>query len=272
MLSLVQKSATAHNVLSVRTQLAAEWLLHSGICRPGFGIADEYRTNGREYAPESNKATAYYVSTLIWLFETYGQTRYIDRALTTAQLLSQSALVMYVSTCTDGMATSDRPTYSRLDECSAILRALLRCWEVSRHSEFLDRAMECAIFMQRIPGRCPLESTRGWLELADETESRQWRKLHDRVLGRSLNLDPEFLEFGDSKPAPSSAASGNNTALSPPTAELTRQCCFLEALLPTLVRPGRQSLAARRVFEQVFALASNAVRALSSKTPDENPV
>src|SRR5208283_4844708 len=156
MLSLVQKSATAHNVLSDRTQLAAEWLLHSGICRPGFGIADEYRTNGREYAPESNKATAYYVSTLIWLFETRGQTRYIDRALTTAQLLSQSALVMYVSSLTDGMGASDRPADSRFEDCSAILRSLLRCWKVSRHSEFLNRAIECANFMQRIPGQCPL--------------------------------------------------------------------------------------------------------------------
>jgi len=270
MLRLVQSPASARHLRLDRTLLAAEWLLDSGICRPGFGIADEYRTDGREYAPVSNKAIACYVSTLIWLFKTRGETRYIDRALTTAQYLSQSALVMYVSAPTSETA-SDRQIDSRLDECSAILRALLRCWHVGQHSEFLTRAIECANFMQRIPGRCPLESTRGWLELAEETGNRRLQELHCHVLGWSLTVYPEFLEFGDGKTTVSPAAFGTKTARLPSTTLLARHCGFLEALLPTLERPGDQSRAAR-AFEKVFALTSAGLRSLSSEAVSGNTV
>src|SRR5271157_4856941 len=146
MLSLVQTPASTSRHLPLdRTQLAGEWLLDSGICRPGFGVAEEYRTDGREYAPASKKATACYVGTLLWLFETRDEIRYIDRALTAAQYLSRSSRDMneHPSAPARGRMTFDVSSHRRLDEDSAVLQALVQSWQASQHSEFLTKAIEC---------------------------------------------------------------------------------------------------------------------------------
>jgi len=58
----------------------------------------------------------------------------------------------------------------------------------------------------------------------------------------------------------------------PPAKALTGHCCFLEALLASLVRPPNQSGEAVRVFERVFAFASNGLRSSPSKTLSGNAV
>jgi hypothetical protein len=241
MLSLVQAAASAPRFVPLdRTQLAAEWLLNSGICRPGFGVAEEYRTNGREYTAVSKKATAHYVSALLWLFETRGETRYIDRALTAAQYLSRCSQDRSEPALVGGVV-GDRTAHRRFEEYSAIVRALVESWRASQHSEFLTTAIEYANAMQSIPGLCPLESVRGWLELAGATGNRQWQQLYDRSLAWSLSFYRDLVEPEDERDG-----------------GLTGRCRFLEALLAGLMRPGNHSEAVR-IFEDVFERTSKAL-------------
>jgi hypothetical protein len=247
MLSLVQTAASAPRVVPLdRTQLAAEWLLDSGICRPGFGVAEEYRTDGREYTHVSKRATAHYVSTLLWLFETRGETQYIERALTAAQYLSRCALDTNGPALVGEVVSYDRKAHRRLNECSAMVRALVESWQASQHSEFLTKAIECANAMQRIPGLCPLEGARGWLDLARATGNAHWQDLYDRSLAWSLSSSRAFVE-------PEAARS--NVAAFASADSLTSRCRFLEALLAGLMRPGNHSEAVR-IFEEVFERTS----------------
>jgi hypothetical protein len=257
MLSLVQTPPIARRPVPLdRTRLAADWLLDSGICRPGFGVAEEYRTDGRKYTPASKRATAYYVRTLLWLFETHGETRYIDRALTAAQYLSRCSQHVNGPVMAGGIVNYDRSANGRLDECNAMLRALVESWQASQHSEFLTTAIECANAMRCIPGLCRLESARGWLELAEATGNAQWQEPYDRALAWSLSFYGEFFESGDGeRAAPNS---------------LTSRCGFLEALLAHLIRPRNRSGEAVRVFERVFALTSKGVCALPREAGSEN--
>ncbi len=236
MLSFVQPSLTPDYLLLERTSIAAGWLLDSGICRPGFGVAEEYRRNRREYAPTSKRATAYYVSSLIWLFETHGETRYIDRALTAAQYLSRIAPGASIVPFRDRLATNDQTADERLDESCVIIRALLRSWETSHHSEFLSRAIDCAESMRRVVGDCPLTAAHAWLELAEITGNSRWRQLYDRSFENGL--DTRSVSFGS-------------------RAAVIDNCRFLEALLPSIVPPSHHSSEALSVFRRVFALTSD---------------
>jgi hypothetical protein len=239
MLNLVRTSPTSDQLLIDRTSLAAEWLLDSGICRPGFGVAEEYRRNRREYASISKRATAYYVSSLIWLFETHGETHYIDRALTAAQFLYRSGTGARIMTFRDRVVSQNGTADDWLDESSVVIRALLRSWETSHHSEFLSAAMEYAASMRQVGGDCPLRAARAWLELGEITGDRQWHELYDRSLARSLDIC-----FANS-------ASG---------AALIDNCQFLEALLPSIVPPSHRSNEALFVFREVFARISDSLR------------
>lgn len=262
MLSLVQSPVNASRPLPLdRTQLAAEWLLDSGICRPGFGVAEEYRTDGREYAPVSKRATANYVSTLLWLFETRGETRYIDRALTAAQYLSRSSRDLNESTLAGGNMACDRSANRRLEDGCAMLRALVESWRASQHAEFLTKAIECASAMQRIPCLCPLESARGWLELAGATGNARWQELYNRSLAWSLSSYRD-VESEDGVRSVSWASRATTT-------DLTSRCCFLEALLANLMRPRNRTSEAVPIFEKVFERTSKELRTFSRKTgPD----
>ncbi len=260
MLSLVQTPLSARRAAPLdRTQLGAEWLLDSGICRPGFGIAEEYRTDGREYAPVSKRATAHYVRTLLWLFETRGETRYIDRALTAAQYLSRSSWDVSGFALTGGMVAHDQSAHRRFDESGAVLRALIESWQASQHSEFLTKAIECANGMQRIPGACPLESAQGWLDLAEATGNAQWQEIYDRALASGLRLYREFPEPRNGERTMLWVVR-STAACTPSSADLTRRCCFLEALLTSPKRRGNQSCEALQTFQRVFELTSKELR------------
>jgi hypothetical protein len=248
MLRLVQKQTTARYLLSDQTELAAEWLLDSGICRPGFGVAEQYRINLTQYAPVSNRATAHYVSTLLWLFESCGETRHIDRALTVAQYLSRAAKEGNTLAFPGESLTGRRSTEDRLDETSVMVRALLRSWEASHHAEFLMRAIECAKSMQRMPGRCLPRPALVWLELADLTGNPQWRELYDSSLAWNLTFYPDFLGLRGRKAA---AAAASETHLE---SELISGCRFLEELLPALASPRSRPSSAVSVFEKTFSL------------------
>ena len=270
MLNIVQTPAIARTQVPLdRTHLAAEWLLDSGICRPGFGVAEDYRTDGREYAPVSRKATAHYVSALLWLFEKRGETRYIDRALTAAQYLSRSSRDMSGLTLAGGMVRYDRSADRRFDEGSAIIRALVESWHASQHSEFLTKAIECGYAMQRIPGLCGLESARGWLELALATGKAQWRELYDQALTWSLSFYRVFFEPDKQDVR---AASTTKVAGFPSATGLTNRCCFLEALLAHISQPGSRSDETVGIFEKLFEVTSNEIRTIARKTTSRNDV
>ena len=256
MLSLVQKPVSVRRPVPLdRTELAAEWLMESGICGPGFGVAEEFRTDGTEYSPISMKATACYITTLLWLYETFGETSYIDRALTAAQYLfgtwqDTNGLVMK-----GGTAGYNRSAHRRLDEGGAMLRAMVESWRASQHAEFLAKAIEWANSMRRIPGLCPLGSARGWLALAQATGTAHWREPYDRAI--SWNLRFYGSQKGDQSEPWAAAA---NTLSS---SSLTNRCSFLEALLANFTRPRKHAGENVRIFERVFQVTSDELLGLS---------
>jgi hypothetical protein len=269
MLSLVQTTASARRVVMLdRPKLAEAWLLDSGICGPDFGVSEQYQTNGRAYTPVSKKATADYVRTLLWLFETRSETRYIDRALTVAQYLCLCTADMDGPAVLGADASYGRSSHSQFDEYSAVVRALVESWEASRHSEFLTKAIECVDVMQRIPGLCPLEAARGWLELARVTGDAQWQTFYDRSFAGRLGSYRRLVEPGDERILSFSARTKVTTPA--PADSLTHQCRFLEALLAHLMGPRSQSREALRIFESVFARTTHSVHALDEETVSED--
>jgi hypothetical protein len=260
MLRLVQKQTTARYLLPDQTERAAEWLVDSGICRPGFGVAEQYRRDVTQYAPVSNRATAHYVSTLLWLFETWGETRHIDRALTVAQYLSRVAKESNTLAFPGERLTHGRSAEDRLDETSVMVRALLRSWEASHHAEFLMRAIECAKSMQRMPGRCLPRPALAWLELADLTGNPQWRELYDSSLAWNLTFYPDFLGLRGRKAAATQASEARNES------ELISGCRFLEELLPALASPRSRPSAAVSAFERIFSFVGQWLQASAQGT------
>jgi hypothetical protein len=205
---------------SSQLALAGEWFLKSGIQSPNGGVARYYRSDSQRNEPISTEITGYAASTLVYLFEKTGRTAFADRAIQTANFLSDQAWDKELRTFP--FEYPGRPPAFFFD-CGIIVRGLLAVWRMSGDEKYLRAAAAGGEAMLRdfdsgadfhpileLPSKQPaprdarwsrssgcyqLKAAMAWRELADVTESEALPGSEDenRVMDR-LHAYGYYLE------------------------------------------------------------------------------
>ena len=193
---------------------AGQWLVRSGIQRPGGGVARYYRTDLRRNHPVSTEITGYALSALLHINE-------MDCALAAARFLCRRAWNGQSMPFETEASPEGQFTY--FFDCGIIVRGLLAAWRATREQEFLDVAAPLgesmaadfasrqgdyhpilklpekqplerdALRWSRSPGCYQLKSAMAWEELYEVTGNPRFRELYEQMLVDALRGYAAFL-------------------------------------------------------------------------------
>jgi hypothetical protein len=207
---------------SSQLALAGEWFLKSGIQSPNGGVARYYRSDSQRNEPISTEITGYAASALVYLFEKTGRSAFADRAIQTADFLSDQAWDKELRTFP--FEYPGRPPAFFFD-CGIIVRGLLAVWRMSGDEKYLRAATAGGEAMLRdfdagadfhpileLPSKKPalrdarwsrssgcyqLKSAMAWRELADVTENAAFARAFDRMVHFAMEEQSRFLPGSD---------------------------------------------------------------------------
>lgn len=193
---------------------AGQWLVRSGIQRPGGGVARYYRTDLRRNHAVSTEITGYALSALLHINE-------MDCALAAARFLCRRAWNGQSMPFETEASPEGQFTY--FFDCGIIVRGLLAAWRATREQEFLDVAAPLgesmaadfasrqgdyhpilklpekqplerdALRWSRSPGCYQLKSAMAWEELYEVTGNPRFRELYEQMLVDALRGYAAFL-------------------------------------------------------------------------------
>jgi len=233
--------------------LAARWLLESGIQEPSGGVARYYRSDLRRNYRISTEITGYAAALLVWLHRQTADPRLLEAARRAGRFLirqawdSASGLFPF-EYALDSEGAEPRAYFF---DNAIVVRGLLALWRATAEPEFLETAARCAAGMardfraaagfhaalrlpekrpapaderwSRNPGCYHLKAAMAWRELEEVTGSSAFESCFEPALHYALETHRQFL------PERVEAAAMDR---------LHAYCYFLEGLLVCSDRPA----------------------------------
>ncbi len=230
---------------------AGHWFLSSGIQEPSGGFARFYRSEITQNLPVSTEISAYVAKALLFLFQTTGDSQYLDAALKTTRFLvdqtwdAEQKMFPYEHPS----PTADSRRLSFFFDSGIIIRCLVAMWKQVGEQKLLDVAVEASHGMSAfwtgrdytailtLPEKEPLPRTAqwstgtgcyqakaalAWWEVAEITGDAKLRQQYLDVIESGIHTYRGFL-------------AGANERLKV-VDRLHAYCYFLEALSPLLDR------------------------------------
>jgi hypothetical protein len=206
--------------LSRQLSRAGEWFLRSGIQQSNGGVSRYYLTDSYRNLAASTEITGYTISALIYLHTVTGDARYLDRAVSAARFLTQTA---WDRTSRVMPFEIEPSAFTYFFDCGIIVRGLLSVWRITRDAEYLEVAIAVGESMRRdfvshdgsyhpilaLPKKTPidrdplrwsrtatcyqLKSAMAWWDLHEATGDPNFAEPYERMLEAGLRSYASFL-------------------------------------------------------------------------------